>query len=179
MDAVTVTFLVVGAVGVGVLAVSLLFGELLSIGHADADGPFSVPAMAGFVGSLGFIGAIAAALTPGGTGAEAVIGALAGLLAALPTAWLAVRLTRAMMRMPTDATLTAKDLIGATGVVTTPVRAGGYGEVSISVSGQRLKYNARADSALAIGTPVLVIETPSSTSVVVEETSTLLPPHPG
>ncbi|MGA8114739.1 MAG: hypothetical protein WCA46_13830 [Actinocatenispora sp.] len=179
MDTVTVTFLIIGAVGVVVLAGSLLLGELLSFGHADADGPFSMPAMAGFVGALGFVGAIAAALTPGGLAAEAAVGAVAGLIAALPTGWLAVRLTGAVMRMPTDATLTARDLIGVTGVVTTPVRAGGYGEVSLSVSGQRLKYNARADRALAIGTPVLVIDTPSSTSVVVEETSALFPPDLG
>ncbi len=179
MDAVTIVFLILGAVGVVVLAVSLLLGELLNFGHADADGPFSVPAMAGFVGALGFVGAIAAALVPGGPAVEAAGGAAAGLVAAVPTGLLAVRLTRAMMRMPTDATLTSRDLIGTTGVVTTPIRAGGYGEVSISVAGQRIKYNARADHPLAVGTPVLVVETPSSTSVVVEQTSALLPPDLG
>ncbi len=179
VDAVTVIFLIVGAFGVVVLAGSLLFGELLNFGHADADGPFSVPAMAGFIGALGFVGAIAAAVVPGGPTVEALAGAGAGLVAAVPTGLLAVRLTRAMMRMPTDATLTSRDLLGTTGVVTTPIRAGGYGEVSVSVAGQRIKYNARADRPLAIGTPVLVVDTPSSTSVVVEETAALLPPDLG
>lgn len=176
MDGVTITFLAIGGLGVVVLVISLLFGELLNLGHADADGPFSVPAMAAFVGALGFGGGIVAALVPGGTAVEAAVGAAAGLVVALPTAWLAIRLTAAMMRMPTDATLTNRDLIGATGVVTTPIRATGYGEVSVSVAGQRIKFNARADSPLAVGTPVLVVDTPSSTSVVVEETAALLPP---
>jgi hypothetical protein len=170
-----ITFLVIGAVGVVVLAVSLLLGDLLGLGHGDVDGPFSVPAVAGFVGAFGFVGLILAALVPGGTGAEAGVGAAGGLLAAVPTGWLAIRLTRALAGMPTDATLTSGDLIGATGVVITPIRAGGYGEVSLAVSGQRLKYNARADAPLAAGTPVLVIETPSATSVVVEETAALPP----
>ena len=179
MDGVTITFLVIGAIGVLVLAVSLLFGELLQIGHADADGPFSVPAMAAFAGALGFAGAIVAALVPGGTAGEALAGGGAGLVAAVPAGWLAVRLTRSVMRMPTDATLSSSDLIGATGVVTTPIRATGAGEVSVSVAGQRIKFNARADRPLPTGTPVLVIETPSTTSVLVEETATVLPPDLG
>ncbi|GAA4210731.1 hypothetical protein GCM10022220_31020 [Actinocatenispora rupis] len=175
MDWVTITFLVVGAVGVVVLAASLLLGDLLHLGHADADGPFSVPAIAGFVGAFGFAGLIVASLVPGGVVVEAGAGMLGGLLAALPTGWLALRLTRAVADMPTDATLSSADLIGVTGVVITPIRTGGYGEVSLTVSGQRLKYNARADAPLATGTPVLVIETPSATSVVVEETAALPP----
>lgn len=175
MDWVMITFLVIGAVGVVVLAASLLLGDLLNLGHADVDGPFSVPAIAGFVGAFGFIGLIVAALVPGGTGVEAGLGGVGGLLAAVPTGALAIRLTRVMAGMPTDATLTSGDLIGTTGIVITPIRAGGYGEVTLAVSGQRLKYNARADTPLAIGTPVLVVETPSATSVVVEETAALPP----
>lgn len=176
MDGVTITFLIIGALGVLVLAVSLFLGDLLNVGHADADGPFSLPALSGFVGALGFAGAIVAALVPGGLAVEGLVGTLAGLAVAVPTGWGALKLTRSLIRMPTDATLTKQDLIGTLGTVTTPIRAGGYGEVSVSVAGQRIKFNARADKALQTGTPILVVGTPSTTSVVVEESAGLLPP---
>jgi membrane protein implicated in regulation of membrane protease activity len=179
MDWVTGAFLIVGAIGVVLLAISLLFGELLQFGHADVDGPFSVPVVAGFVGSFGFVGGIVAALVPGAGAPSALLGGVAGLATAFPTGWLVIRLTRALMRMPTDATLTRDDLIGALGTVTTPIRPGGYGEVKLAISGQVLKYNARSERALPLGTPVLVIETPSETSVVVEETDLRLPPAIG
>ena len=170
MDWVTITFLVLGGVGLLVLAVSLLLGELLQFGHADVDGPFSVPVLAGFLGAFGFVGAIVAALVPGAGAVSAGIGGAAGLAAAVPTGWLVIRLTRALLRMPTDPTLRSDDLFGALGTVTTPIRPSGYGEVKLTVAGQTLKYHARSERALPIGTPVLVVETPSATSVVVEET---------
>ncbi|HEX8345330.1 MAG TPA: hypothetical protein VF657_11455, partial [Actinoplanes sp.] len=144
MGPITMTFLVIGGVGTVVLAVALLIGDLLNIGHVDADGPFSVPAVAGFVGSFGFAGALVAELV--GTGTPALVAASAtGLAAAVPTAWLAVRLSRAAMRMNTDATPTSADLVGACGVVVTRIPVQGYGEVRVSLGGQPVKLNARAD----------------------------------
>ena len=70
--------------------------------------------------------------------------------------------------MPTDATLTSADLIGALGVVLTEVPAGGLGEVRLAVAGQPMKFYARADRPLARGTQIFVIEVPSPTSVLVE-----------
>ena len=55
-------FLVVGALGLGVLLLSLVVGEVGDLG--DADGPFSVPAVAALLGGVGFGGAAAAALLP-------------------------------------------------------------------------------------------------------------------
>jgi hypothetical protein len=69
--------------------------------------------------------------------------------------------------MATDDTPQRSDLIGTNGVVVSPIPAGGYGEVRLHLGGHRLKFNARADAPMAIGTPVLVIEAPSDTSVVV------------
>jgi hypothetical protein len=74
------------------------------------------------------------------------------------------------MNMSTDATLTSADLVGASGVVITPVPADGYGEVRLAIAGQQLKFNARSVEPLALGTRVFVIGVPSPTSVLVEPT---------
>jgi membrane protein implicated in regulation of membrane protease activity len=95
----------------------------------------------------------------------------AGALAAVPAAWLAWRLSRAARNMRTDATPQRQHLVGSLGVVVTPVPAGaGYGEVRVRLGGQPVKLNARADRAIAAGARVFVVEAPSETSVVVEET---------
>jgi hypothetical protein len=58
--------------------------------------------------------------------------------------------------------------VGATGTVISPVPVGGYGEVRLRVAGQPMKFHARADRPLALGTEVFVIEVPTPTSVLVE-----------
>jgi membrane protein implicated in regulation of membrane protease activity len=170
MDTATVVFLIIGGVGVVVLALGLLGAELLHFGHPDVDGPVSLEAVAGFVGAFGFAGAIASELldarTPGAVAAAAGVGAIA----ALPTAYLAMRLARAARNMRTDATPTRQHLVGSLGVVVTPIPATGYGEVRVRIGGQPVKLNARAAKPMPIGAQVFVIEAPSDTSVVVEET---------
>ncbi len=173
MNAVTVVFLVIGGAGVAVLAVSLLIGDLVNLGHPDVDGPFSLPAVAGFAGAFGFAGAVAAERVARHTtagSAAALAGVLVGLLAAVPTAWLAMRLSRAASSMRTDATPTRSDLVGTTGTVVTPIPADGYGEVRVTLAGQPVKVNARADRPIACGAHVFVVEAPTPTSVIVEET---------
>ena len=61
MDAMTLTFLVVGGLSLVLLLVSVVIGD---IGHlaADADGPFSLPALAAFLGGGGFAGGAAVSL---------------------------------------------------------------------------------------------------------------------
>jgi membrane protein implicated in regulation of membrane protease activity len=161
------TFLVIGGVGVVVLALSVLIGDLFHFGHPDAAGPFSVPAIAGFIGAFGFAGAAVAAIT-GSDGL--LVPVVAGVVAALPTAWIATRLARLAMNMRTDATPTQQDMIGTTGVVVTPITANGYGEVRISLGGQPVKISARADGPIPLGARVFVVEATSPTSVIVEET---------
>jgi membrane protein implicated in regulation of membrane protease activity len=168
---VTVTFLVIGAIGVVLLAASLLAGDVLHIGHPDADGPFSVPAIAAFVGSFGFGGAIAAALTGGSSSVAVIVGVLAGVGVAFPTAWGTMLLARAAGRMRTDATPTRGDLVGRLGVVVTSIPAEGYGEVRVTIGGQPVKLNARSDKPVAMGARIFVVEAPTDTSVVVEETA--------
>ncbi len=173
MDAAATAFLVVGGVGVVLLLVSLVVGE---IGHLalDADGgPFSLEAVAALLGGIGFGGAAATALLPASLpGPAAVLLALgAGLALAVPLAWGAIRLSRALNDMPTAETLTRHHLAGAQGVVVSAVPAAGLGEVRLSLAGQHLKYAARSDVALPVGTPVYVVEAISETAVHVVSTA--------
>lgn len=183
----TVTFLVIGGIGLFLLASSVLLGGHVHIGHLHihlpfhfrthggggrpgADAALSLPSIAGFVGAFGFAGAIAAQLLPG---RSATVPCLVGLAAALPTAWAATRLTRAAMEMRTDATPTQHDVVGALGTVIREIPDGGYGEVRVAFAGQLMKFHARAAMPLPAGAPVMVIDAPSTTSVVVESTAAL------
>jgi hypothetical protein len=180
MDGVTVTFLGIGAFALFLLAMSLTGGRLhigrfrprvgrVRLRSRGAGSHYlTLPAVAGFVGAFGFGGAIAAAATHGQGIGRVVLAVGVGLAAALPSAWLAGRLMLAAMNIHTDATLTSADLVGAMGVVITPIPVGGYGEVRLTVAGQLIKFNARADEALALGTRVFVIEVPTPSSVLVE-----------
>jgi hypothetical protein len=169
---VEVVLLVVGAIGLGVLLLSLLVGEIGDLaGHPD--GPFSVPAVAALLGGVGFGGAAAASVLPDGLpDAGRLLAALAvGAAVAIPLAWGAIRLSRALRDMPTAETLTRHHLLGRQGVVVSPVPSGGLGEVRLTVAGQQLKYAARSDVPLAAGTPVYVVEALSETAVQVVSTA--------
>jgi membrane protein implicated in regulation of membrane protease activity len=175
MDAAAWAFLAVGVLGVLVLLISLLVGEIgeLGLGDLDADGPFSVPAIAALLGGVGFGGLAATALLPDDlSGTLTVLLALAaGLVVAVPLAWGAVRLSRALRTMPTHETLTRDHLLGAQGVVVSAVPSPGFGEVRLSVAGQHLKFSARSDVPLPAGTPVYVVDTLSDTAVEVVSTA--------
>lgn len=164
----TFIFLIIGGAGVAVLALSLLGAELLQFGHADVDGPVSVETVAGFLGAFGFGAAIVNELVGGRTPGMIAAAAAGGALAAVPTAWLAARLSRAARDMRTDPTPTRDDLVGALGLVVTPVPAVGYGEVRVRVAGQPVKLNARADHPIPVGAQIFVVQALSETSVHVE-----------
>ncbi|KWV31330.1 hypothetical protein AWV63_18215 [Micromonospora rifamycinica] len=164
----TLIFLIIGGVGVGVLALALLGGEILHFGHPDIDGPVSVEAVAGFLGAFGFGAAIVNELLGGGTPGMIAAAVGGGALAAVPTAWLAGRLSRAARNMRTDATPTRDDLVGALGLVVTPIPTDGYGEVRVRVAGQPVKLNARADRPIPLGAQIFVVQSLSETSVHVE-----------
>lgn len=173
-------FLVLGAVGLVVLVLSLLVGDL-EIGDLDADGPFSVPALAALLGGIGFGGAAATSFLPGDlpTGVAAVLATLAGLAVAVPLAWGVIRLSRALRHMPTQPTLTRHHLVGTQGVVVSAVPSPGFGEVRLTLAGQQLKFSARSDVPLPTGTPVYVVEALSETAVEVVSTASAHHPLPG
>ncbi len=164
-------FLVVGALGLSVLLLSLVVGEVGDLA-GDADGPLSVPALAALLGGVGFGGAATASLLPDGLpdAGRALVALVAGLLLAVPLAWAVVRLSRGLRDMPTAETLTRHHLVGTQGVVVSDVPSPGYGEVRLVLAGQQLKFAARSDSPLRAGTPVYVVEALSETAVHVVST---------
>ncbi|MER7459086.1 hypothetical protein [Micromonospora sp. NPDC126480] len=164
----TLIFLIVGAVGVAVLVLALLGGELLHFGQPDIDGPVTTEAVAGFAGAFGFGGAVVNELLGGRTPGMLALAVAGGVVAAVPTAWAASRLGRAARDMPTDPTPTRADVVGALGLVVTPVPADGYGEVRVRVAGTPVKFNARADRPIPAGSQIFVVEALSDTSVHVE-----------
>ena len=174
-------FLLVGALGIAVLLLSLFAGEIGEFGHPDADGPFSVPAIAALLGGVGFGGAAVTAVLPGDLpdAVTALLAVLVGLAVAAPLAWGAVRLSRALRDMPTQETLTREHLTGSQGVVVSAIPTGGFGEVRLALAGQHLKFSARSDRPLPGGTPVYVVEALSDTAVEVVSTAPDPPPEPG
>jgi membrane protein implicated in regulation of membrane protease activity len=180
---VAAVFLVIGVLGLLVLVLSLFVGEFgdLGIGDVDTDGPFSVPAIAALLGGIGFGGAAATSLLPADLpdGVAALLALAVGLAVAVPLAWGAIRLSRALKDMPTQPTLTRHHLVGTQGVVVSAVPGLGYGEVRLTVAGQQLKYSARSDVPLPAGTPVYVVVALSETAVEVVSTAPEHHPLPG
>ncbi len=183
MDAVTATFLAIGGFAILLMLLSLIGGAHLGhvhVGHvdvhigsvdhgADSGGyAFTLPSIAGFIGALGFGGAIVAALLPFGGPGAVLVALVVGLGAGVPASWLAGRLMAAAVNMRTDATPESADLLGTTGIVITDIPADGLGEVRLTVGGNPLKVYARADAPVALGTQVFVVEVHSPTSVQVE-----------
>ena len=163
-------FVIIGAVGVGIVVVSLLFGDFLDgIFDLDlgdvGDGLLSTPVIGAFLAAFGAGGALLLQLktasvpfaVAGGIGSGIVLGgATFGLV-------------RALMHMPTDATPKTSDLVGSIGTVVTPIPDGGLGEITVVSAGQRIKLSARADTPIAHGTSIVVVAVTSPTSVIVTE----------
>ncbi|MEV0153445.1 NfeD family protein [Micromonospora sp. NPDC050686] len=164
----TQAFLLIGGAGIAVLALALLGNGLFHLGQPDVDGPVTLEAVAGFVGAFGFGAAIVNELLGGRTPGMIAAAVAGGAVAAVPTAWLAARLSRAARHMRTDPTPTRDHLVGAIGLVVTPITAGGYGEVRVRLAGQPVKLNARADGPIPVGARIFVVEALSETSVHVE-----------
>ncbi len=157
-------FLVIGALGVVLLVVSLVVGEIFE-GLFDALGGdlISGASVAAFLGTLGFVGALVLDAT-GRTGWAIVAGLAAGVAVGALAGWLTVSLTRG----GDDSTVRSGSLVGREASVVSAVPADGYGEVSIVAAGHITKLNARSAAALSAGTPVVITAVLSPTSVQVE-----------
>lgn len=168
-------FLIVGAVGAGLLLVAMVVGDLLdgALGLDEVGGDFlSFAGLAGFVGALGFTTAIVLSLIDHlalAIGIGVVVGLAVGALAA----WLTVRLKDPSR--DSDSTVRAHHLVGATGRVVHPIPAGGFGQVRVSVHGHPTMLNAKADEPIAAGRLVQVIAVLSPTSVQVRHGEPLEP----
>jgi membrane protein implicated in regulation of membrane protease activity len=162
-------FIVIGAVGLAVVILSLLLGDIFD-GLFDAfdvefgGGIFSAPVLGSFLASFGF----GAALIMFSTGASATTGALGGLASGAVVGGVALVMMRNLMNMPTDASMDTADLVGSSGTVITRIPASGFGEVTVRHLGQLQKLNARAAEPIDAGTPVTVTAVLSTSSVMVE-----------
>ncbi len=162
-------FIVIGAVGLAVVLVSLVLGEVFE-GIFDAfdldfgGGIFSGPVLGSFLAAFGF----GAALIMFATGAGATLGALGGLASGGVVGGIALAIMRTLINMPTDETVTTTSLEGTPGTVITRIPPQGYGEVTIRHHGKLHKYNARAEEELPAGTQVEVTVVLSSSSVMVK-----------
>jgi hypothetical protein len=162
-------FLAIGAVGLLIVLLSLILGEIFD-GLFDAldvdtgSGLFSAPVIGSFLAAFGF----GAALAMFATGMGALGGSLAGLGSGMVIGGVALGITRSLMNMPTDAPVRTGDLVGKTAIVVTRIPPEGFGEVSLTHAGQVLKLNARAAEATPAGAAVVVETVMSSSSVFVK-----------
>ncbi|KQV77834.1 hypothetical protein ASC64_03190 [Nocardioides sp. Root122] len=157
-------FLVVGGIGVVLLLVALVVGDVLDGAFEGLSaGFFSTEALAGFLGALGFGGAIALAVT-GSTTAAVVIGLVLGVL----LGWLAARASRFLHDDGGTGTVRTSDMVEKIGSVVSAIPEGGFGVVSISVGGHITRLNARSSVPVPPGTQVSVTQVISPTAVQVE-----------
>lgn len=161
------TFLIIGAIGLALVVVTLVVGDLLDgFLHLDAldNDLFSISSLAAFIGAFGFGGAIGL-----GTIANMAAAIIVGLVVGSLAAWGAVSLTRRLKHE--GASFRSDSMIGHTGRVITAIPEGGYGEITISVAGHVRKITAKADQPLASGTEVWVSAIASPTAVEVTPTA--------
>lgn len=161
-------FLIIGTFGVVALLASLLLDDLLDGLFESFDNDLvGGPAISAFLAAFGFGGALA--LYAGWTAGQAVIAGLGGGVALGAAAAL---LSRSLMNMATDETVTSAHYVGADGTVVSPIAGDGeFGEVSVVVAGHPVKLTARAAEPLSAGTSIRVVASLSATSVRVERTA--------
>jgi hypothetical protein len=160
-----VIFLILGAVGLGLLVMSLLIGEVFGdLFGFDGGGFLSLPAIGAFLAAFGF----GSALILYSTSADAGISALGGLGSGVVIGGIAGVFTRSLMNMPTDESVRSSDMVGITGTVVTRIPDDGLGEVSVSYLGQLMKLSARSSAAVSAGKQVTVTAVISPSAVVVE-----------
>lgn len=161
-----VTFLVIGGIGIALLLVSLIIGDLFG-GAFDFGGDlFSSAALAGFLGAFGFGGALAFDLTEN-TAAGILVGIAAGVAAGALVGWAVAQLKQG----GDESNVRTGELAGRQATVVSAIPEQGYGEVMVVVAGHITKLNARSTAAVPSGTPVVIMNVLSATSVQVEPLS--------
>lgn len=164
-------FVVIGIVGLLLLAVSLVLGDLLDgVGDVIPSDLFSTEVVGGFVAALGFGGAVADA-----AGAPGAVAWPVGIACGVAFGWFAGWLTRLVRSGGSDATLSTDDSVGHSGRVVSAIPADGFGSVTIAVGGHTLRLNARADVPLEPGAEVHVTSVISPTAVTVAPVWNQLP----
>jgi membrane-bound ClpP family serine protease len=168
-------FLIIGFVGAGLLLAAALVGDLLDgVLHFDGIGGdfFSFAGLAGFVGALGFTGAIVLSFIDS-LPLAIVGGVLVGVGVGALATWLTLRLRDSSR--DTDSTIRSHNLVGATGRVLHAIPAGGFGQVRVVVHGQPTTLNAKALEPIEAGNLIQVTAVLSPTAVMVKHGEPLHP----
>jgi membrane protein implicated in regulation of membrane protease activity len=155
-------FLVIGLVGLMMLVVAMVVGDVFDGLLEGLGGVFSTEVIAGFLGAFGFGGALALALT-GQTWLAWTVGLIAGVGLALAASWA----SRWLHRGDHTGSVRTSDLVERKATVVNAIPADGYGVVSLSVGGHLTRVNARATHPVEAGSEVVVVEVLSPTSVSV------------
>ena len=168
----TGVFVALVVIGFGMLLVGVLLGGVLDF-DLDVEGDLgpwlSLPVIGAFLGTFGVGGLLISSATDGAALPSIAGGAGAGVA----LGWVAGRLTQSFVNMPTDAAPTSRDYMGKIGRVVTPI-GGGRGEVLLRIGGSPRKLSATAETDIALGTEVVVIEVLSSSAVRVIPVSEIL-----
>lgn len=167
-----VEFLVIGGIGLAVLVVALVVGDVLDLGGPlggllESD-VFSIASLSAFTGAFGFGGAIAQELSST-LWVSIPVGVVMGLL----FSWFTVWFTRKLKNSRTDANVNTSALVGHEALVLTAIPEGGYGQVRLRVAGHQLTYSAKAPVAIDGGTRVWITNVLSATAVEVRPTDAL------
>ncbi|TDE99078.1 hypothetical protein EXU48_02545 [Occultella glacieicola] len=157
-------FLIIGGVGIALLVVSLLLGEVLDGLFEGIGGDlFSGAALAGFLGVFGFAGALTLSLTDS-VGLAILFGLLSGGVVGALTGWATLKLREG----GDEANVRTGDLVGSKASVVTAIPDGGYGEITMVASGHITRLNARSAGPVPSGASVTITGVLSATSVMVE-----------
>ena len=161
-------FLVLGFVGLGLIALSLIVGDVIdgalsgALDALEAD-VFSTAVIGGFVSAFGF-GAAAA----DGAGLPTLPAVLVGGASGLVVGWFAWWLTRLVKDGPSDGTVSIGDTVGQVGQVLTAIPGGeSYGVIRVTVGGHVLQCNASSLLAIESGAEVSITGVLSPTAVTV------------
>ena len=166
-------FLAIAALGFLLLMSSLFFGEIFEHfdGGLDHDlehgGPgfFSTRVISVFVTAFGGFGAIATEYHFGPLAASG-IGALSGVVLALPVYWFA----RFLFGQQASSDSRTSDLVGQTGRVVVAIPAGGVGQVRCRIGEELIDRLARAREPVAIAeNDAVVVEEVVGETVIVKK----------
>jgi membrane-bound ClpP family serine protease len=157
------TFLVIGIVGLVLVGISLVLGDIFDgVLDALAGDVFSSAVIGGFVSAFGF----GAALMQG-IGTPAVVSVPVGIAAGVAVGWLAWWLTKLVKDGGSDGTLTPEDALGRSGRVVTGIPVDGFGTIRLMIGGHSVQLNAKAEAPIGQGTEVHVTRILSPTAVLV------------
>lgn len=155
-------FLIIGVVGAILLLISVLLDGIFDL-FDFGDGPLSLTTIAAFTTIFGFT-----AFAAVGSGAEptfaVVMGAIAGVLGGALAWWL----SRVIRRAESSTAVTSSELVGSEASVVLAIPAGGLGEVALVRHGERVSLAATAEAPIARGSRVRIVQSLTSTSVLVE-----------